>query len=78
MLHLAVHDYLGNALLYVTWGHYDPLEDWLLCILWEILTVWRSNVQKNPIHGKTVMRNVEDLLCEMRLLMLLLALGSSL
>jgi len=78
LLHPAVHVYIGGVLLYITWGHYYPLEDWLSCILWEILTDWRSKVQKNPIYVKTMLHNVEDLLCEMRLLMLLLALGSSL
>jgi hypothetical protein len=77
LLHRAVHVYLDDVLLYITWGHYYPLEDWRSCILWEILTDWRSNVQENPIYGKTVI-NVEDFLCGMRLLMLLLALGSSL
>jgi hypothetical protein len=35
--------------------------------------VWMSNVQKHPIYGKTVMRNVEEHLCGMRLLMILLS-----
>jgi hypothetical protein len=78
LLHPAVHVYLDDVLLYINWGHYYPLEDWRSCILWEILTVWGRNVQINSIYGKIVMRNVKDLLCEMRLLMLLLALGSSL
>jgi hypothetical protein len=34
--------------------------------------VQRSNVKKNPIYGKTVVCNIEEILCEMRLLMLLL------
>jgi hypothetical protein len=33
--------------------------------------VQRSNVKKNPIYGKTVARNIGEILCEMRLLMLL-------
>jgi hypothetical protein len=78
LLHPALHVYLGDVLLYITWGRYYPLEDWRSYILWEILTAWRSNVQKKTMYDKTVMHDVEDLLCEMRLVMLLLALGSSL
>jgi len=78
LLHPAVRVYLHDVLLYIIWGHYYPLQDWLSCMLWEILTVWRSNVQINTIYGKIVICNVEGLLCETRLLMLLLALGSDL